>query len=259
MKINRFLPILSPLFIFLLLEIFYFFPHIFYIAIVLSFLFNFFSFWQFTTESAKEERWWHFAILPFLVFVGTMFFVSPLNIAFLPLKIFTQILFALNLIFLYHYYRAVYYYLIKPEFYKNKLLENFAFFGGFLSFFFISSFIYGLGSLVGVAMWVLMLLMLVLIALEIYQIFHANHIEKIKGLFFLLLISLVLFEFAWSLAFLSLSYYILGAILSFYFYIIVGLSLFYLKGTLNKKLIKTYLFLGVFSILIILLTSRWYG
>jgi len=73
----------------------------------------------------------------------------------------------------------------------------------------------------------------------------------------MLLVCLVLVELAWSISFLTLSYYILGLILAICYYILIGLVRFYLLGTLDKKIAKLYLIYGFGALLIVLLTSRW--
>ena len=144
-------------------------------------------------------------------------------------------------IFIYLYFRTLYFYLVRPS-KKNRLsLENLSSYGNFLAFYFIAASVYGLQSFLTILYWELMLGLLVLIAIIIYQVFWANEIGFEQGLIYIILGCLVLIELAWSISFLTLRFYILGLILAVAYYVLIGLTRFYLLGKLNQSIIKKYL------------------
>jgi len=252
MKYNCFLPLLISLAVIILSEIFFFWPQMIYVILVLAVLLFLFTLRQFKQASLKKEKWWNFLILPSCFYVGLIVFSS-----LIPNKLLVQLLFIFNIVFLYFYFRSLYYYLIKPDFYQDQSLENFSSYGNFLAFYFIASAIYGLQAFLNIPVWLLVLVMLVVIGLIVYQIIWINKINIHVGLFYILLACLILVELAWSVTFLPLSFYILGLILSICYYMLIGLIRYYLLNRLDKKIIKLYLIFGFSSIFMVLLTARW--
>ena len=93
--------------------------------------------------------------------------------------------------------------------------------------------------------------------LIIYQVFWSNQLYNRENLFYIFLIVLCLLEIAWVVSFMSLNYYILGLLVSITYYIIIGLSRFFILNKIDKKIIKSYLVFGFLSIILVLLTARW--
>lgn len=252
MKINRFLPLITPVFSFILTEVFFFSPKMIYVSSVLIVLLFFFSTRQFVVASKKEERWLDYFILPALFTINLILFSTML-----PSRLLVQFLLFSNLIFLYLYFRSIYYYLTEHSSYREHSMENFSSYANFLSVYFLASSIYGLQSFLNSPLWLLMILLLCEISFIVYQVLWANDIELKTGLFFIFLSSLVILEISWAISFLTLSYYILGLIVAVCYYILIGLTRFYLAGTLSRDQVKHYLIFGFSSILVVLLTARW--
>jgi len=252
MKYNRFLPLLVVVFVAALSEIFFFWPQMIYVIFVLAVLLFFFVARQFTKASSKNESWWNYLILPAFFFSGLIVFSSMI-----PNRFLVQLLFFLNIIFIYIYFRTIYYYLIKTDYYRNYSMENLSAYGNFLTFYFIASAVYGFQSFLNISVWFLIIIMLAATGLIVYQVMWTNKIDIQIGFFYILLICLVVTELVWSASFLPLSFYILGLFLSICYYMLIGLVKFYLLDKLEKRVIKLYLGFGFFSILIVLFTSRW--
>ncbi|MEA3398458.1 MAG: hypothetical protein U9R06_01810 [Patescibacteria group bacterium] len=233
-------------------EIFYFWSSTLYVVAALGLIIFLFAARQFLQKSQIKERWWNIVILPSSFFLGTLLFVILLTSNAL-----VQLLFIVNVFFLHLYFRGIYYILLGKQEERNYSLENLSSYGNFLTFYFISSAIFGFQSYLHVSVWILMLLLLFSIALIVYQVFWANKISLNSGFFYIVLYGAVLVEIAWSISFLSLSFYILGLILAICYYILIGLARFYLLGNLNAKIVKLYLGFGLASILMVLFTSRW--
>lgn len=252
MKYNRFLPLLVVVFVAALSEIFFFWPQMIYVILVLAILLFFFVARQFTKASSENESWWNYLILPAFFFSSLIVFS-----AMIPNRFLVQLLFILNIIFLYIYFRTIYYCLIKTDYYRDYSMENLSAYGNFLTFYFISSAVYGFQSFLNISVWFLIIIMLVATGLIVYQVMWINKIDIQIGFFYILLICLVIAELVWAASFLPLSFYILGLFLSICYYMLIGLAKFYLLAKLEKKVIKLYLGFGFFSILIVLFTSRW--
>ena len=252
MKYNRFLPLLIPIAVFFLLQIFYFNPRLLYLIVVLVLLLFFFTTRQFTLASSKEKKWWNYIILPFSFFASLIIFSTMI-----PSKLLVQILFIINTVFLYYYFRSIFFNLIKEDYYQKFSLENLSSYGNFLAVYFWASSLYGLQVFLSIQTWPLMIGLLLIIALIAYEVMWANNIDLREGVVYIILICLVLTEIAWSASFLTLSFYILGLILAVCYYIIIGLTRFYLLKSLTPKLIKMYLIFGLSSLAIVLFTARW--
>lgn len=252
MRINRFLPLITPGLSFILTEVFFFKPKMIYFSAALIGLLILFTVRQFTVVSKKDEKWWEYAILPFLFTGNLIVFSTLMSNSFL-----TQVLFVINLVFSYLYFRSIYYYLMEHSKYKENSMQNFSSYANFLSVYFLASAMYGLQAFLNAPVWLLMVIILLEICLIVYQVFWANKIDLRMGFFYIIISGLVLLELAWAISFLTLSYYILGLILVVCYYILIGLVRFYLLGTLSGTQIKHYLIFGFSSILVVLLTARW--
>ncbi len=252
MKLNRLLPLLIPLLIFALEEMYFFYPKLIYIAVVLINLFIFFAVWQFCAASQVDKQWWNYFILPAVmssVIIGYSIFLSS--------KLIIQFLFILNLFFLYFYLRHIYYYLINPSAYEIFSIENISSYISWFSFFMLSSVIYGLQSFLNLPILNLALIFLAVSILIIYQVIWVNKIDFKSGLPYILISCLLLVELCWSISFLPFNYNISGLCLAICFYVIIGLIKNYLLDKLDANKVKMYLMLGSISLFLILLTAKW--
>lgn len=252
MNSNRFLPLIIPVFIFILFQVFFFNARMIYVVLVLANLSIFFIVWQFCKSSIIDKSWWNFFILPSLM-LSAIITYSVL----LTSKTVIQTLFILTIIFLYFYFKNIYYYLERPSAYQPYSIENASSYGNFLIFFLISASIYGLQSFLNLKISVLMIIMLFASFLMIYQVIWANKIKIKNGIIFILLSCLTLVEITWSISFLPLNHNIAGLILAICYYAIIGMTRYHLLEQLNREKIKIYLIISITSVFIILFTARW--
>jgi hypothetical protein len=253
MKYNRFLPLIIPLISLVLFETFYFKHNLIYVSIVFVLLSFWFAIRQFIVAGNSQDHWYEFFIPPAALVLGTIVFITMVTNNFL-----IQLLLIGIIIWLYFYFRMLYSYLIHFNLRQKEGLKNFSTYGNFLAFYFIISSIYGIRSFLNYEIWPLMLIFLVATILIIYQLFWINGIKWRNGSFYVFLLTLVLTELAWATTFLTLSFYILGLIVAIAYYILTGLTKFYIEGELDKKIVKLYLIFGFTSILVVLLTARWF-
>jgi len=257
MKYNRFLPLLVPGLVFLLLEVFYFKPKLIYVILVLIILLYFFTVRQFLVAVETKEKLYNFILLPAYFTIGLVTFSTMVPRESGAGKFLLQLFFVLNAGFVYLYLRSIYHYINKHSFYKKYSLKNISSYGNFLAFYFLVSSVYGLQSFLNTPIWLLMMALLIFSGMIIHEIIWSNQINTETGLFYMLIFCLVIIELSWSVSFLTLSYYVLGLIMAVCYYIFVGLLRFYLLGNLNKKIIKLYLIFGSLSLVLVLFTARW--
>lgn len=253
MKYNRYLPLFIPLMIWILFQVVLYYPTLIYVVMSFSLLLVFFSMWQFTRASQIDKAWWNFLILPAMFTLVVLIYATLQNKNW-----FIQSLFFVNLVVQYLYFRFCYYYLINPSAYKISSIENLSIFGNFVLFFLASSAMYGFQAALNAPSWLLLVGMVVLSAVVVYQVFWANKIKVKENLIYLLVSVLALVELGWAISFLPLNYNIAGFTLAIFYYIIVGLIRMEFADNLGKDRVKLYLAFGFGSILLILLTARWF-
>ena len=252
MKLNRFLPLFIPLLVYALDQMYFFSPKLIYVAAVLINLLLFFAVWQFCKASQIDKEWWNYLILPAVMSTAVMAYS-----VFLSYKLVIQLLFILNLVFLYFYLRYIYYYLLNPAVYEIFSIENISSYVSWFSFFLLSATVYGLQSFLNLPILYLALIMLAVAGLIIYQIIWVNKIEFQKGLPYILISCFILVELCWSISFLPFNYNISGLCLAICFYTIIGLVKNHLLDKLDTVKVRMYLILGSVSLFLILFTARW--
>ncbi len=257
MNYNRFIPLFIPFVIFLFFELPSFNPEYLYLSLVFIFLSVLYSGRQLVLASVKKEKWYNIVLLPIYLSFSVVLLSAmiPTNHFFGKLSI--QFLFIFVSILLYYYFKFIYYYLINHSKYSERSLEYFSSYANFLSVYLISSAVFGFQAFLNIPIWTLMILILFFLIMIVYEVMWINNISKPQAYFYMALVCLAVFELAWAISFLTLSFYILGLLIAIVYYVLIGLVRFYLLEIINKKIIKTYLLLGSVSILIVLLTSNW--
>ena len=250
--INRLLPLITAITNFVLLELILFFPKSLFVVMVLLLLMDLFVVRQFLIASKRQEKWWLFIFLPLVFTFGLVTFSTMLTN-----KLVIQFLFVSNSFFNYFYFLTIYNYLINHTKYKKNSLENISSYGNFLGFYFICSSIYGMQVFLNAEIWRLMIALAFISLIVVYEVFWANNIDNNARFFYMLVLTLMIVEFAWAISFMTLNYYILGLILAIFYYTIIGLTRFYLLRTLNPRTIKSYLILGISSVVLVLFTANW--
>ena len=254
MNFNRSLPFFISVLNYIFLQIYFFWPSLIYIALVLQIISYLFAIRQFITAGGgnREVRWYYYLIWPLNFSIGLTAFSILIPSAYM-----LQILFFAYFLISYYYLKIIYRQLRSAGDFDKPGFENFSSYANFISFYFIASAIYGLQTFLGINISYLIFAVIIFTCLTIVQVFWANNIEIKKNLHFLLIIILVLTEIAWSASFLTLSFYILGLILAVSYYILIGIARFYIRGTLDAKLVKLYLVFGFSSLLLVLFTTKW--
>lgn len=246
LKVSTFLAVLAILGLF---QLSYFQPQFFYWNLILMNLVLIAALRNLPTLNFSSGRYWNFLILPFL-FLNS----SLVNLALTTEKLLTQFLIVFSVIFAYYYIYQIYSYLRNNSQVNN--LINISSSGVVLTIFFAASSLYGLRATLHSPIWLLILVLLAVLSLMTYHSLWMNSIDLRLNFFYVLVIDLLIIELGWALFFLSFTYHILGIILTICYYIIIGLTKFNLKGSLDRRRLKFYLGLGFTGIFLTLLTAR---
>jgi hypothetical protein len=250
MKKPYFLSIIIPILIFFSAELINFLPGSIYFILPLANALIVFAIYGIVKTSFYGRL--DFLIFPLVFFNGAVASLLVLNNRFFAQGL---IFFSAGMIF--YYLKAVYFFHHKPLLYKSFQIRNISVYGNFLAIFFFSSALFGIRSFLNWPVWGIILVLTFLFLLVIYQLSWAHKIPLADSGVHILVDSLILVEIAWSLSFLPLRFYILGLLLSASYYVITGLTRHYLLGTLEAKNVKAYLGVGLFSVVMILLSARW--
>jgi len=255
MRYNRFLVLIIPVSIFVILELILVLPRFFYLALVLGNLLLILTFWFFQRKKFIEADW----KLSISSLITPVFFLTSLTIyaALSSSKLIIHGLFLVIAFYLYFYLKSVYYYFINSPLYKSQTFRSLSAFGNLLIIFFSATSIYWLQSFLGLPVWLLMLCLLILVLIINYQASWINKIPIRKAFIFIMFIGLVLLEIGWSISFLPLNYKATGLILAICYYVLSGITWIFVGGTLESRATKLYLSFGFIGILLILLTARW--
>lgn len=244
---------LTALTVFLSGEIFIFLSQAAYLAAAVANAAIIFSIYRMVKKSGLEtDRWYNFLILPFVFLNSSFAYLLVLENPF-----FSHLLVIFSSAIIYYYFHSIFLFHFSPLQYKSFQIENLSSYGGFLSVFFLSSALFAIESFLNWPVWTIILILTFFFLLVIYQVNWAHKINLYDSAVHIFVDTLILVELAWTLSFLPLRFDILGLQLAAAYYIIVGLTKHYLQGTLEGKIIKTYLGVGIFSIIAILLSARW--
>ena len=251
MKLSRLAVIIYPLIIWLLAQAYFIFPEFLYISLGLSVAITL-ALTFFLKRPERETPWWVLAILPisFLVVITTY-------ISLQSSWVFVQILFLALAIFLFNYFKSVYYFWHRPDLYKaddNTIIKAY---GGFLVIFFAAADLYGLQSLLSLTVWPMFLILIVIILAVSYLNLDIENSSNKDLWQFTITNTLLISEMALVFVFLPLNYNVSALSIGIVYYLFVNMTRLYLQKALTPKKIKLYLIISYAGLAILLLTARW--
>jgi len=251
MKFTRLAVILLPIFIWLLSQAYFIWPELFYISVGVSVILTIaLTFFLKTPE--RTVPWWMVAILPVSFLVSMAVYISLQTNG-----IFIQILFLALAIFLFDYFKNLYYFWNRPELFKEENYSTIRAYGSLLVVFFAAADLYGLQSLLSLTVWPIFLLFIAVIIAVAYLNLNLEISDKKTTWQFTLLISWLITEMAWVFIFLPLNYNVSALSIGIVYYLLINLARLYLQKALTSKKIKLYLILSYAGLAILLFTARW--
>lgn len=193
-------------------------------------------------------------ILPFLLFLGIVFFLMFEVSGILRQSIIIVGVFSFILFFI--IYRKIP--LEKPKDRKNTPVYNILFFllnlTAFLNFWIVFNIYFNFS----LPLWGSMILALVVAVALFYYLFWACGIFSDYLLSFLVLIGLVILEIFVTLSYWPVDFITKSMILTLVFYVFSGLCIIRAKKELTKKVIAEYLVLFIIIFSVIIFTMKWY-
>ena len=242
---------LFPWMIFLSFEIIYFYPKFYLWAFIIANLLIIYAVARVLKNRARAKEYWFAFILP-IIFPNSALFFS-----FLLDKKYIHLFILLSAIFIHYYFRQIYDYFYQEGEKDSWKIGNFTYYSGLLSFFFTASIVYGLQSYLNISVAKLIFLIIAVCFLVSFQYLKFYQIPFRESALYLFISCVIMTEIGWIGSFFPLKFFITGAIVSIIYYLVSGLLKFYLLGKLNKIIIRNHILVGLLSLIIILLTSRW--
>lgn len=251
MKISRFAVIIYPFLVWLLSQAYFFNPELFYISLIVSAVLTL-GLAFILKKPEREAVWWTLAILPLSFLIAISIFTSLQSSGLL-----VQALFIVLFIFLFSYFKNLYYFWSRPDLYKEEDFNVIKSYGSFLVVFFASASLYGLQSFLNLTVWPMMLIFTALVlSLSYLNLDVADSNPKTVWQFSVIL-TLIITEMALVFTFLPLSYGVSAMSIGIFYYLLINLTRLYLQKSLTSKKIKLYLLISSAGLAIMLLTARW--
>lgn len=251
MRFSRLAVIIYPLIIWLLSQAYFVWPEFLYIALGLSVVITIAL--TFLLKTAEHKKaWWIFAILPvsFLITITTY-------ISLQASMLFVQILFFVLLVFLFNYFKNLYYFWHRLDLYQEEEKSIINAYGGFLVIFLVAADLYGLQSLLGLSVWPMFLIFSIIAFAVTYINLDLKELSKKIILRFSLINTILILEMALVFIFLPLSYNVSALSVGIIYYLFINLTRLYLQQALTPKKIKLYLIISYAGLALLLLTARW--
>lgn len=250
--LDRLIPIIYPLILFISWEVFIFKPRTFLIMFSIVTAFLVLSSLKLNKFNIKDKDFW-LILTPILSLV----ILTTVFLLFLQDKWLQHFVALIFTVLVYYYFRYIYYFFCRITSYKPLTLESLSSYFNVISYFFISVSIYGLINFLNLHLWYLSLIIIAFTFLLSYQFFWINKVGERNNLVGSLIISILLIEFFWSISFFPISHFISGLALAIIYYIITNLSLLYFLEKLEKKAVHLYVTIGLVCLFVILLSAKW--
>jgi len=251
MKYQRLVPILVPLLLWLINQVFYWYPSFFYYSLILGVVFIIIG-TRLESQLSQPRSWLLFIISPALVFLSFSFFSSLISNIY-----WIQTVFLLSAWFAFAYFRNLYYYwrYNAPE--RENKLDNLLVSGGFLTIFSAAAGLYSLPTFLSLPLILLLAVFLIIIFLMFFQFLPVRKISFKSALPLIIVNSLTLLELTWGLSLLPFNFNILGFILAIFYYFLLTTWRLTWRQALSFRSLKWPLIFSSAIVIILLLTSSW--
>ncbi len=201
---------------------------------------------------SSRRRLWTFLQAPVLLVVGTLLFVlfpeKGLLRHGIALLAAGMVWNDLEQLFAFHY---------GPATYQAFALENISFYINIANVFLIVSGLFGLRYYVGTSWPVVLAASLGVLLLSTFHTLTMGKVEGRTRNTFTALIAMLAFEVVIAVALLPSDMYVNGLLTATIFYVLVSLTHYHLRSTLDRSRIRRYVLLGSVVIVLTLLTAAW--
>lgn len=251
MKFSRLAVIVYPVTIWLLAQSYFIWPEFLYIALGLSVALTV-ALTFLIRRPERETSWWILTLLP-VGFLITITAYSSLQSHWIAI----QLLFFVLAVFLFNYFKSLYYFWHRSDLYKPEDNTIIKAYGSFLVIFFAAADLYGLQSLLSLTVWPMFLIFFVLVFVITYLNLDLEKFDKKIILQFSAINTLLISEMALVFIFLPLGYNTAALSVGIVYYLFINMTRLYLQKALTPKKIKLYLIISYAGLAILLLTARW--
>lgn len=250
MPFANFIPVLagisSPLLWWWLSQV----PNNFWIVFLVIIFLNLLA--MFMIDRKAGKKWWNFALLPMLAQLVVMGYAIIISSQLLIIILMTCLV-----VFVYIYWRYVYFYFHRPKSYPSFSLEQLSFYINYLLIFFLGALAFGLRSFLNFNLGILAGGVAVVTALVLYQIMWVSKVDWHKFIWYWLVYLIVMMETFWALSFLPLNHNLLGFLWASVYYFFSVLLNDLLNHQFASKRVRTYLIMIIIGWVILLLSARW--
>jgi hypothetical protein len=249
---DRLIPFLSSLVVFITWEFLMFYAHYFNIIAPAGLVLFFLLLLKLNNFHLKNKDFWLLLAPGAMLAILTTAFLLFLNNSYLR-----QAVIFLAVVAVYFFYSYLYFFWRRITSYTPLSLERISSYFNALNCIFLGVSLFGFYNLLNLKAWHLALAAIGFIFCLTYQFFWINKIGERQNLFASILISILMAEFFWAIAFFPVSHFISGLVFAIIYYTLISLTLAHFLEKINKKITRWYLLVGFICIFVILLSARW--
>jgi len=205
-----------------------------------------------TRGKIESREIWPFLLPPFFLIGSSfifLFFVEGLlyKHLFVLLIVFLWWIFIENIFLFFH----------QPVRYQPYALENISAYLNLVTVFFIGSSFHSFILFLGFSSSLLTLFIFIAIFFLVMQMIWINNLSARHNLFLIGILALLISELFWVTKFLPSGYLANGIILAIGYYFLTGIVRHWILKSLDRQVVKRYLWISGLSLLVIVITARW--
>jgi len=251
MTYKYFIPFVVGLALWLLSQIFFFFPVAFYSSLALGALLIVFSVRYFARRS-PVRHWPLFLIAPLFFFLSFSVYASLLTGRF-----WVQFIFLLDAWFVANYLHHLSAYFVDQSAAREKKLESLLLNGVWLTVLAVAASLFGLPAFINTPFYLLVALFLLVVFFLWIQLLPLVKV-KFRSAAPVLFVSLaVLGALVEAISLFPLNFNILGFLVAIFAYFLLTVNRLFWQGNLNRRALKWPLVLSIILTILSLLTARW--
>lgn len=224
-----------------------------YLFCALLFLLVFGLVWFTVVDSVISKNFFMYCVTPVLFVFAVMGFITLVEVEVVKHM---SALGASFLIWLYMH--ALYLFNFNFEKYSDKSIENISNYTNLITFFLMGIILFAAYTLVAVPFWILVGVVVVVSFLIGTQWAWAAQVSSIKTLVYTMVITLMILELFWAIAFLPTDFYVAGFLLTVSYYVMWGILKSSVYAILTPKLLRRYLTVAVIATCVVVMTTVWY-
>lgn len=248
----RLLPFVMPLIYFMLLKVIFYFPNfwfwIIFSSVVLLFL------WLVLLRSRDPSK----PLLPSLAY-GSIFLITGFLYLMILENKWVVNSFSLGWSFIFWLYlEAVFHDFYKTEKTHILNLQNISLYSNILVIFFLSASLSNFSIFLNWSKILILIFLLVMLFILLHSVFLFQGWEIKKVQVFSFILSLMMIEFYATIMLLPASFYVMASLFAGLYYFLSGISILWVRQSLDKTSFIKYLVFSLFFAIIIIGSADWF-